>query len=137
MQSRKSLGVNDEWATFIFFKILYLCSQSFLFSKNRFRNILVNRRYDRFKTFTFIIVRFFQVILDKSQQFILLFRLIAETANLLFVSTSSESCFSLSLFRVHFQFPVNDCFPGLTCLLSFGNNFDKLYQWFVQNNTNY
>jgi hypothetical protein len=104
-------------------------------SKNRFRNILVNRRYDRFKTFTFIIVRFFQVILDKSQQFILLFRLIAETANLLFVSTSSESCFSLSLFRVHFQFPVNDCFPGLTCLLSlvitsisFINDSAKQYQ---------
>jgi hypothetical protein len=75
---------------------------------------------------------FFQVILDKSQQFILLFRLIAETANsLLFVSTSSESCSFLTLIisrPFSSSIPVNDCFPGLTCLLSFGNNFDKLYQ---------
>jgi hypothetical protein len=49
----------------------------------------------------------FQVILDKSQQFILLFRLIAETANslLLYQHPVKAVRFSLSLFRVHFQVP--------------------------------
>jgi hypothetical protein len=50
---------------------------------------------------------FFQVILDKSQQFILLFRLIAETANSTFLYQHPVKAvrFSLSLFRVHFQVP--------------------------------
>jgi hypothetical protein len=61
---------------------------------------------------------FFLVILDKSQQFIFF--------------CCSDSFKKTAPFLTHylnqFSFPVNDCFPGLTCLLSFGNNFDKLYQ---------
>jgi hypothetical protein len=50
-----------------------------------------------------------------------------------FVSTSSESCSFLTLIISRpFSSSLISSKRLFSCLLSFGNNFDKLYQWFVQ-----
>jgi hypothetical protein len=109
---------------FYLFQNFYLCSQSFLENAPRIvsRNILVNRRYDRFKTFTLSSSVFFKSSLIKASNSFCCSDSLQKRLIPYFLYQHPVKAVRLtphyfaSIFK--FLIPVNDCFPGLTCLLS-------------------